>query len=153
MRVKDGSVNGSDGGGARRSNSSKAPKSPKSPARPPKQAPVHNPNKSRWVEGGEAGDTNRHGENGAADANEPADAYADAGRRAVVIFRTAAAKVAAHPAFELAWPLLCILLLLRFQLGPDVFTWRSMTWSNGGVPPQMEPVTELEPPMPTEPEL
>ena len=51
MRVKDGSVNGSDGGGARRSNSSKAPKSPKSPARPPKQAPVHNPNKSRWLEG------------------------------------------------------------------------------------------------------
>jgi len=157
MRVKDGSVNGSDGGGARRSNSSKAPKSPKSPARPPKQAPVHNPNKSRWLEGGETGDTNRRGEtshaNGAVDTNEPADVYADAGRRAVVIFRTAAAKVAAHPAFELAWPLLCILLLLRFQLGPDVFTWRSMTWSNGGIPPQMEPAAEPEPPMPTEPEL
>ena len=50
--------------------------------------------------------------------------------RATAILRAIAAKVAAHPAFELAWPLMCIVLLLRFQLGPDVFTWRSLTWSS-----------------------
>ena len=57
------------------------------------------------------------------------DLYADLGGRATAIIRAIAAKVAAHPAFELAWPLMCIVLLLRFQLGPDVFTWRSLTWS------------------------
>ena len=130
MRVKDGSVNGSDGG--RRLSSSQQPKSPETSR--PQQG--RDPNKSRWLEGGGEG----RGEGGGAGVSDPnvasrtggdagVDLYADIGGRATAILRAIAAKVAAHPAFELAWPLMCIVLLLRFQLGPDVFTWRSLTWS------------------------
>jgi len=129
MRVKDGSVNGSDGG--RRSSSSQQPKSPETSR--PQQG--RDPNKSRWLEGGGGG-----GGGGGAGVSDPnvasrtggdagVDLYADLGGRATAILRAIAAKVVAHPAFELAWPLMCIVLLLRFQLGPDVFTWRSLTWS------------------------
>ena len=130
MRVKDGSVNGSDGG--RRLSSSQQPKSPETSR--PQQG--RDPNKSRWLEGGGEG----RGGGGGAGVSDPnvasrtggdagVDLYADLGGRATAILRAIAAKVAAHPAFELAWPLMCIVLLLRFQLGPDVFTWRSLTWS------------------------
>lgn len=130
MRVKDGSVNGSDGG--RRLSSSQQPKSPETSR--PQQG--RDPNKSRWLEGGGEG----RGGGGGAGVSDPnvasrtggdagVDLYADIGGRATAILRAIAAKVAAHPAFELAWPLMCIVLLLRFQLGPDVFTWRSLTWS------------------------
>ena len=130
MRVKDGSVNGSDGG--RRSSSSQQPKSPETSR--PQQG--RDQDKSRGLEG-EGGVGGGGGGAGVSDPNVASrtggdagvDLYADLGGRATAIIRAIAAKVAAHPAFELAWPLMCIVLLLRFQLGPDVFTWRSLTWS------------------------
>ena len=41
--------------------------------------------------------------------------------------RVALRRVTSTPGFELAWPLLLVAFLLRAQIGPDTFTWRSLT--------------------------
>ena len=41
--------------------------------------------------------------------------------------RVALRRVTNTPGFELAWPLLLVAFLLRAQIGPDTFTWRSLT--------------------------
>ena len=48
-------------------------------------------------------------------------------RDAVRGARVALRRATNTPGFELAWPLLLIAFLLRAQIGPDAFTWSSLT--------------------------
>ena len=55
----------------------------------------------------------------------------DLARRAARAAAAAFREWTETAAFELAWPLLLVLILLRVQLGVDAFAWASL-WPSGG---------------------
>jgi hypothetical protein len=104
----------------------------------PNPNPNANPNAKRGVPPRGPGDASAGDASASEISDEKPSALAplaptlDLARRAARGAAAAFREWTETAAFELAWPLLLVLILLRVQLGVDAFAWASLRPSGGG---------------------
>jgi hypothetical protein len=104
----------------------------------PNPNPNANPNAKRGVPPRGPGDASAGDASASEISDEKPSALAplaptlDLARRAARASAAAFREWTETATFELAWPLLLVLILLRVQLGVDAFAWASLRPSGGG---------------------